>query len=271
MPNLFGTSPATLDFLNVKSYTRKRDVGFPYALPDGMGFTRVFRLSRFIAKPPYHRDLLRSFKHHNRHQKRFQRVLSPIRPDGCPPGCSPRHPQMLPKRKGRDLQRGNLACPYGLRCYCSKAPQGREGILALPSGKILETSVGYCYHLSNSPSAILVGLAKARPNIKHMQIITSVEMYGDQRIAHHPQPDEMQLLGGFKHLSTIEVVYRYIDAGPRPGGGDQVMAEAVAVLKKSQEKGTKWARIRVIEAGSLVGGGHTMWADWVKDSEAWGD
>lgn len=49
------------------------------------------------------------------------------------------------------------------------------------------------------------------------------------------------------------------------------MAEAVALLKKSQEQGTKRARIRVIEAGSLEYEGITVWEDWVKDSEVLGD
>lgn len=138
----------------------------------------------------------------------------------------------------------------------------------------METSVGCCYHLHSSPNPILIGLAKARPNIKHIELITSVEMDGIRRSAHHPQLDEMKLLGGFKHLSTIEVVYRYLDEFsvlPEPRDGDRVMAEAVAILKKSHEKGAKCARIRVIEVGSSLDGEYTVWDDWVKNSELWED
>ena len=98
----------------------------------------------------------------------------------------------------------------------------------------METSVDCSYHLSNSPNAVLIGLAKARPNIKHIELITSVEMVGNRRVVRHPRPDKIRLLGGLKYLSPIEVVYRYIDdfsVGPKPRYSDQVVAEAV--LKKS--------------------------------------
>jgi len=110
-----------------------------------------------------------------------------------------------------------------------------------------------------------------RPNIKHVQLITSVEM--DYMTTNHPRLDEIKLLGEFKHLSTIEVVYRFTDESSvgEPEDGDKVMAEAVAILKKSREKGAKYARIRVIEARSLPSGGYTIWADTVKVSEVWGD
>ena len=56
-PNLSGTPPATFDLLRMKPYNpHKRNVGFPYALPDGMGSTRVFHLPCLIVKPPHHRD-----------------------------------------------------------------------------------------------------------------------------------------------------------------------------------------------------------------------
>jgi len=96
-------------------------------------------------------------------------------------------------------------------------------------------------------------------------------MIGIERIAHHPQLDEIKLLGGFKHLSTIEVIYRFFGdpfMEPNLRDGDQIMAEVVAVLKKSQEQAAKYTRIRVNEAGH---GGHTIWADTVKVSEVWGD
>jgi len=143
----------------------------------------------------------------------------------------------------------------------------------MPSRGIVESFVNYGHHLSNSLNIILVGLAKVRPNIKHIQLITTVEMDWSHRIVLHPRLDEIKLLGGFKHLSTIEVVYRYINdssVNPKPRGGDQVMAEAVAVLKKSQHKEAKYACVRVIEADSSgVGGQDVIRTDTTEVSEVW--
>ena len=71
----------------------------------------------------------------------------------------------------------------------------------------METSVGSCHHLSDSPNTVPIGLAKDHSNIKRVQ----------RRIAH---PDKIKLLGGFEHF--------------------QIVAEVAAVLKKSQEKGAKF-------------------------------
>ena len=85
LPNPSCTSLAALHILRAKPYALcKRDVGFPHTLPDGMDFTCVFRLPCFAAKPPHHRDLLRSFEHHNRYQERFQGVPAAIRPYSRP-------------------------------------------------------------------------------------------------------------------------------------------------------------------------------------------
>ena len=45
------------------------------------------------------------------------------------------------------------------------------------------------------------------------------------------------------------------------------MTEAVAVLKGSHYKGMKYAGVRVIEAGSLAPGGHTIRTDTTEISE----
>jgi len=80
LPNPSCTPLAARRFAHETLYSSKRDVGFPYALPDGAGFTRVFSMPCFVAKPPHHRDILRSSEHHNRYQERFQRVLAAICP-----------------------------------------------------------------------------------------------------------------------------------------------------------------------------------------------
>jgi hypothetical protein len=100
-----------------------------------------------------------------------------------------------------------------------------------------------------------------------------MEMDWSRRIVHHPHFNEVKLLEGFKHLSTIDVVYRYIDnfsASLKSMDNDQVMAEAVGILKKSQRKWVKYARIRFIEADSVLKG-HTIRTDTVEVSEVWGD
>lgn len=63
-----GTSLVVSNVARAKPYTHhKRDLSFHHTLPNGMGFARVFRMSRFIAEPAHHRDLLRPFKYHNRY------------------------------------------------------------------------------------------------------------------------------------------------------------------------------------------------------------
>ena len=79
----------------------------------------------------------------------------------------------------------------------------------------------------------------------------------------------------FKYLSPSKL---YTDItpltlptrSPKSGTSDKITAEAVALLKKSQLEGARYARIRVIEAKSLPREEQDIVSNTTQVTEVWG-
>lgn len=107
-------------------------------VPNGVGLSCVLRLPYFVPGPPYYRDPCSS-ENHGSHQGCFQ---------GCPPP-SAYVTSFLPTATLNVLR----CCPNVQDVTCSR---GAERVHAFCRANVFNT--------------ILVGLAKARPNVKHIQL-----------------------------------------------------------------------------------------------------
>lgn len=110
-----------------------------------------------------------------------------------------------------EIERVHMLCA-AIVAKCPKVERVSWLCLPVKSWKRRPTAVIISF---THPTLFCIGLAKARPNIKHIQLITSVEMDGNRQIVHHPGLDEVKHLRGFRRLSTIEVAYRYSTTSPR--------------------------------------------------------